>query len=291
MKESDLDALTYSIVDLFEKDDYSTSEVFHESTKITRRNYAELSRRSDFIQRDPNLVLMMSRAYKTYAGHEKLALPRASLGDMTLEDALRRRRSHVGKYTGEPITLEQLGATLRYSYGPTFAVESRMFPGEKIHYRSAASAGALYPLEIYPLVFNVTGCEPGIYHYNVLEHSFDVLRRTSPLDDFLKLTTYYDLSRTSAAMLVITAVMPRTIAKYLFRGYRFVSYDVGVLLQNLYLTTTAQELGACAVGGFFDDEVGKLIGTDNVDEVVTMLFSIGRLPPNSAPVKHAASNA
>jgi len=110
-----------------------------------------------------------------------------------------------------------------------------------------------------------------------------VLAPGATRDDTLARMSDHELGRTCAAMIAITAVMPRTLTKYLFRGYRFVLYDVGALLESMYLAATAVGLGACAVGGFFDDELGALLGIDNVDEHVMAVFSIGRANP--APLR------
>jgi SagB-type dehydrogenase family enzyme len=273
----EFDALSYSLVEFFDKDDHTDTYVFHEGTKVTRTNYAELSRRNDAMTRDAEFLLMTSRAWKVYAGSERVKLPETTLDDISLGDAIRGRRSHVGAYTGQAVALQQLAAMLRWSYGITRSIDSKNFPGQKLHYRASASAGALYPLEIYPLVFNVDGLAAGIYHYAVPDNELEIVRRGSPLDALLGMTTYYEMIRTSAAVIVITAVLPRAISKYLFRGYRFISYDVGVLLQSLYLTGAGAGVGTCAVGGFFDNEIGGLLGVDNVDEQVMMIFSIGQV--------------
>jgi SagB-type dehydrogenase family enzyme len=201
-----------------------------------------------------------------------------SLGDMTLAQTLMRRRSQIERFRGGPITVAQLSAILRFSYGPTDVRPVPDSPGEAARYRSAASAGGLYPLEIYPIVFDVEGCEPGLYHYSIVDNTLEVLRKGDMREEVLRrdLTPYREFATTCAAMFAVTAVFPRALSKYLFRGYRFISYDVGVLLQNLYLTGTALGVGTCAVGGFYDNDVGEFLGVDNVDENVLMMFCVGQ---------------
>jgi len=76
-------------------------------------------------------------------------------------------------------------------------------------------------------------------------------------------------------ILVMTMMFRRNLSKYLFRGYRFIMNDVGAVTQNLYLTGTALKLGTCALGGFMDDELGTLLGIDNVEEAVALCFVLG----------------
>ena len=42
--------------------------------------------------------------------------------------------------------------------------------------RAAPSAGALYPVETYLVVYSVEGIEPGVYHYAVETHELDQLQ-------------------------------------------------------------------------------------------------------------------
>lgn len=280
MAKKEFDSISYALVDLFEHDDHHDSELFHESTKLTRATYGRMRRRVGLIQNDLDLIIMMSRSWKTYTGFPRATLPPAELGAMSAEEALRTRRSQVGRFAGGPITAAQLSAILRYSYGFTAQVELPR-PGEAMRLRAAPSGGGLYPLEIYPVVFDVDGFAPGVYHYRVVDHSLEELRRCPAREEFLEkgLCAYPELMKTAAVVLAISAVLPRTMTKYLFRGYRFLSYDVGALTQNLYLTGTALGLGTVAIGGFYDDEVGAYLDLDNVDEQVMLLFAFGQPGP------------
>jgi SagB-type dehydrogenase family enzyme len=257
---------------------------YHEGTKINPLSNLRLGERVQRVLGDPGIYRLFKRAWKSYPSCDRVELPHASLGDRTVEDTLLGRRSQLAGYDPGPVPREALAALLRWTYGPTTARPlAGGAPGEVSTYRATASAGGLYPLELYPLVFDVAGIAPGIYHYDVHGHALEVLAPGATRDDTLARMSDHELGRTCAAMIAITAVMPRTLTKYLFRGYRFVLYDVGALLESMYLAATAVGLGACAVGGFFDDELGALLGIDNVDEHVMAVFSIGRANP--APLR------
>ncbi len=272
-----MDPLTYSLVDVFDGD-HEESEVFHESSKMTRQNFASLADRVGAIQSDPKLVGMMARSWKSYVGSDSVGLPAPSLGAMTVEDALLRRRSvssDGGAFGAGPVAVAELGALLAFSYGPTREIRAPSLPNSQL-LRATTSAGGLYPLEIYPLVFDCEGVAPGIYHYRVIDHSLEAVRLDSVKEAFLETTTYVELAGSCAVALVVTAVFERTLSKYLHRGYRFLMNDVGALLQSLYLTGTALELGTCALGGFFDDELADLLGVDGVNEAPVICFLLGR---------------
>jgi SagB-type dehydrogenase family enzyme len=253
---------------------------YHEGTKLTPRSNHPLGDRVQKILNDPDLHRLFKRAYKTYPSCDRIALPRVELGERTVEETLLARRSQLVAYEPGTVPAAALSALLRYSYGPTHA--RRLLhdgPGELTLHRATASAGGLYPLELYPFVFDVDGVEPGLYHYDVGAHALEALAPGPCRDDVLARMSDHELVRTSAALIAITAVLPRTLTKYLYRGYRFVLYDVGALVESMYLAATAAGVGACAVGGYFDDELGALLGIDNVDEHVMALFSIGRANP------------
>lgn len=283
MKPADIEALNYSLVSIFEEDDHSETEIFHEYSKLNRATVAGITERVGTIMRDPKLLQMLTRGWKTYRGHERIALPAPSLGEMTLEEAVRRRRSvssEAGVFAEGAMTLEQLSSVLAFSYGVTRTLDVQT-QGVKQPLRATTSAGGLYPLEIYPLAFDVDGLGEGIYHYRVIDHSLEILHPGPCREAFLSATTYRSLSENAAVGLAISAVFPRTLSKYLNRGYRFLMNDAGALLQSLYLAATALGLGACALGGYFDDEMGRFLGLDNVDEAVVICFLLGRKAPSS----------
>jgi SagB-type dehydrogenase family enzyme len=269
----------YSLLPIFKDDDHSITESFHEYSKLNRENAAGLAKRVGMILHDPKIKAMMARSWKTYNGSERIALPPARLGSVSLEDSLRNRNSisstRAGVFSGETIQLEQLAAVLGLSYGIT---RSRIIPGtsQEQHLRATASAGALYPLEIYPVVFSVDGLDEGIYHYSVVDHALEVVRKGPCKAEFLKTTSFVDMCSTAAVVLVVSAMFQRNLSKYLNRGYRFIMNDTGALLQSFYLTGVAAGLGTCALGGFYDDELGTLLGINNVDEAPVIGFLLGR---------------
>lgn len=279
-----IDGLTFQLVNMFDGDDHSPSEVFHESTKLNRVNGQSLGHRVELINESPELQRMMWAAWKSYEGARKIPLGEVDLGSATVEQLLRGRRSHIGAYSGEAISFQDLASILRFTYGPTLEVQSQRFEGESFFLRATPSAGGLYPLEIYPLVFNVDGLEPGLYHYSPKDHSLEVLRQTDKLrEEFVACTSYTELASTASAVFVITGVLRRNLSKYMFRGYRFLSYDVGACLQSFYLCAGARGLSSVAIGGFFDNMVGDLVGVDNVEEQVLMTFSVGHPRPVERP--------
>lgn len=271
----------YSLLESFDRDDRSATEDFHEASKLVPGgNKAFIRRTSLFIHALP-LRHLVTRAWKDYSGRRSLPLPAASLPPITLESALRTRRSlsNVAQAFGEaPLSLEQVASILGLSYGITGSARRSGPHDPEQPFRAAASAGGLYPLEIYPVVLDVDGLASGVYHYSVPDHALHVLEETDSADAFIATLPQQDPWRLASVVFVVTAVLERPLSKYLQRGYRMAMNDCGALIQNLYLTTTGVGAIGCALAGFYDDRLGNLLEIDNVNEVVALCFVAGSVP-------------
>lgn len=204
--------------------------------------------------------------YKDCGIAERMSLPRDyTRGGMAFEEVVRRRRS-VREYSPRPLTLDQLSGLLDLSYGITEPSRER---------RASASAGAQYPLEIYPVVADVEGLVRGVYHYHPRDHSMDMIKGGDFRSSLLTDTGGQDMVLGAGVVLVITAIFQRTRRKYKDRAYRYVLLDAGHLGQSLNLAATALGLGACVMGAFLDDQVNRLVQVDGEDEAALFLVSVG----------------
>ncbi len=209
--------------------------------------------------------------YKTYTGAEQIALPdpRGYQG-LNLEEAIETRRS-VRDYSTGPISLGELSRLLYAAQGIT---ESRR------GFRAAPSAGALYPIELYAVVHNVTVLEPGIYHYAVREHGLELLQTGDFRTAIMQAGLWQDFLAQANVCFVLSAIFQRTRWRYRERAYRYVLLEAGHIGQNLYLAATSMGLGACAVGAFLDDDMNDLLGLDGKEEAVLYVVTVGGLSRN-----------
>lgn len=184
-----------------------------------------------------------------------------------------RRRSER-RYSSTPIEAQALSKILGYSYGQTGGFEA---DGNQLSLRAAPSAGALYPLDIYPLVSNVSGIENGLYHYNVRDHSLECLRPGDFLQEVYPLVqpSNNEWLAMAGAILFITATFKRNQLKYGERGYRGILLDAGHVSQNILLSSVALGCGACVVVACLDDPINDFLQIDGVEESVLMAVSIG----------------
>lgn len=167
-------------------------------------------------------------------------------GNISVEKALQKRRS-VRKYGKVPITLSNLSQLLWAAQGVTR-------PGGL---RTAPSAGALYPLEVYVVGGNIDGLQAGVYVYKPGGHELLKLTDGDKRTELRKAALGQSAIKDAAAVLVIAAVYERTTVKYGERGIRYVHMEAGHAAQNVCLQAVSLNLGTVVIGAFDDDGVRK----------------------------------
>lgn len=190
----------------------------------------------------------------------------------TLSELLAVRAS-CRSFAAHPLPLADLGALLHAGYG----VHGRTLLGAlEFLERPVPSGGGLYPLELYVLARTVADLEPGVYHYAPVTNGLEQVREVSLPARFL---TYLFMGQSvaveAAALIVITAVVSRSLTKYADRGYRYQLLEAGHVAQNIGLAALEHDLGACSLGGFFDDELAALIDADPELEVPLYAIAVG----------------
>ena len=206
--------------------------------------------------------------YKTYPENVRVVLPSFDPSrPMSLDRALDERRS-VRKYKDTPISMGQLGYLIWASTGVHRADHGYEF-------RTAPSAGALYPIETYVVVNAVRKLEPGVYHYGIRNHELEQLRTGDFREAITAATLGQGMCATASAVFVWTAIFERSKCKYDQRAYRYVYLDAGHIAQNLALAAVSLELGSCQIGALFDDEVNQIVGVDGVEESVVYMSVVG----------------
>ncbi len=207
---------------------------------------------------------------KSYAaaGAEVVTLARpARLPASDLWSALRARRS-IRAFATEPMTQESLFLLL-------WAAQGISQPGPW-PFRTAPSAGALYPVETYVAASHVAGLAPGLYHWELPEER---LALVAPRADVATAACAACLGQEMVAAAPVTfiwsAVWGRAGQKYGDRALRYAYLDAGHLAENLHLAATALGLGACMIGAFLDDEMDGLVGIDGHEESVIYAACVG----------------
>ncbi len=169
-------------------------------------------------------------------------------GAMSLEAALGRRKS-VREFTTQAVTLRQVSQLLWAAQGLTHGDELRTAP----------SAGALYPLELYLVADRVEGLARGVSHYQPVRHTLAGIRDGDFLPGLSAAALDQEWIGDAAAVIVVAAVYERTTKKYGERGVRYVHVEVGLAAQNICLQAVSLGLSTVMVGAFNDRQVRKLL--------------------------------
>lgn len=231
---------------------------FQQETKYHRERVGE--DRGDWIPR--------TSLYKEYPGAGTVRLPPPGTpSPSSFAEILSRRRS-VREYSPRPLLREEISFLLWASSGIQRVEDGHAF-------RTAPSAGALYPVDTYVIAHRVEGMEPGVYHYGVRDHQLELVAPGDFREDLVRAALFQEFCAEAGAAIVWTAVFARAKWKYRQRAYRYVYLDAGHIAQNLALAAVGMGLGTCQVAAFFDDEMNALLHVDGVEESVIYLSAVG----------------
>jgi len=209
------------------------------------------------------LILTLTGMKNSYGQTIKLPNPEFK-GDISVEEALFIRRS-VREFESKALNMQQISQILWAAYGITQEMSSPSFL--RGGFKTAPSAGALYPLEIYIVAGNINGLDQGIYKYLPEGHQLMKTYDQDVRDDLAEAASNQDFIAQAPASLFYAAVYSRTTEKYGNRGEeRYVCMDLGHSAQNVCLQVVAMNLGTCPVGAFDDRMVRNVMMIPNNEE-------------------------
>jgi len=207
------------------------------------------------------LVLLMGNiacAEVTEEKQEKVILPQVQYkSEVSLEKALYNRES-VRNYGCKAVTLENISQLLWAAQGTS-----------KSGKRTAPSAYAKYPLNIYAVVGKVDDLAAGLYRYDPKEHQLVKLKEGDLRKDLVIACQGQGATLLAPASIVITSSHKENTA-YL---------EVGHVAQNVYLQATALDLGTAVVAVFNEQAIDELIGLDENNHTIYVM------PVGSKPQK------
>jgi SagB-type dehydrogenase family enzyme len=192
--------------------------------------------------------------------------PPVYTGKISVEEALHKRRS-LRNFTDKPITMADVSQILWAAQGIT---------EETYGLRTAPSAGALYPLELYIAVSNVNELSPGLYKYKPQNHTIKKINEGDKRTDISNASLQQDAIENSSAIVIITSVFERTAVKYGKRAERYVHIEVGHVGQNIYLQSLSLGLGTVMIGAFNDDALKKVLALPK-NENPLAIMPLGRI--------------
>ena len=202
--------------------------------------------------------------------------------DPPLATVMEKRRS-IREYGPEPMTARQLGeflyrvARVREVFEREAITPQGRFQVD-LSSRPYPTGGALFELEVYPVVQACRDLAPGLYHYDPQGHRLvRVAGITFEVECLLEeagLAVGMDGEQLQV-LLVLAARFERVMWKYSGVSYSLIMKDVGVLFQNMYLAATAMDLAPCALGAGNSDLFARAIGSDYYSETSVGEFTLG----------------
>jgi SagB-type dehydrogenase family enzyme len=215
--------------------------------------------------------------FKRYKHRQSLPLPQprppqAGFWDLALDDPPPALPREGGSDASD------LAAILLMSAGITARSAAGM--GD-MGLRAPASAGALYPAELYALACEVDGLEDGLYHFDPGEPGLHFL-----WPGRLALAAAKRLEAEPCRLcFFISAMYWRSLWKYRQRAYRYCLLDAGHMLANLELAAAACGLAPRSFFDFNDASLGVFLGLASDEEAALAAVSAGPPPADSGPAE------
>lgn len=195
---------------------------------------------------------------------EIITLPKPNQsGSMSLEEAIAIRRSRRD-FLPKPLSLEQIGQLAWAAQGQ----DAHSSPQDTLRcYRTAPSAGATYPLELFVVTSD------GLFQYLPAKHSLEKLTDQDLRAALASAGWGQGFIEAAPLTLVFAAQFPRTTKRYGQRGIRYVYMEAGHAAQNVHLQAEALGLGSVAVGAFDDSSVSKVLSLPDYLEPIYLVVA------------------
>lgn len=195
-----------------------------------------------------------------------IKLPQPTLeGGMSLTEALVLRRSDRS-YADQSLTVSEVSQLLWSAQGVT----------NERGFRTAPSAGATFPLEMFIMVNNVSGLDKGVYHYNPFNNTLEMVLSEDVSSPLMRASLSQSMIVDAGVVLIFGAVFERTTERYGERGYRYVYNEIGHASQNVHLQAAALGMGTVVIGAYRDEEVEEVLQLGPEIRVLYMM-PVGKL--------------
>lgn len=256
---------------------------FQEACKLTDHKSVAFWTRSNAFRTSRHGAYHEANCYKRYASAATIDLPAAiePAEPRTLVDVMANRRSHQMTGDCRPISGAELAYVVKHGICATHSIT--LEDGRPKLRKPYPAAGAIYSVEFYFLLFNVSGLEPAILHFCHKDEEMrviDQLDTSSALPDAMGIPDWLQFKPDLA--IVQTVVPQRAVTKYGTRGLRFAYLEAGLSSQCLLLAAEAIRLRSLVWGAFYDNSLDTLIGLNGVDETsinVTLLKASAESEP------------
>lgn len=212
--------------------------------------------------------------FLNYSNFPAIPLPTKQPLEMRLSEAINERTS-ASKMISASMNLEEIATLLSSSYAVSDPHAHTSFQT-----RSAPSAGALYPIELYfhysPSKDHQQTLLPGLYYYNPVKTELRQLMNKNCKTEIQPMFMQPHLLENATLQIFITAIFPRSTQKYGDRGYRFSFLEAGHIAQNINLVASAMKLSCINIGGYYERKINEFLKIDGVSHSTIYTMLIGK---------------
>ncbi len=181
----------------------------------------------------------------------------------SLETALKTRQT-AREFTGGSITRDILDDLVWAAYGHTHGDGS-------VKMRTAPSAGATYPVEIYLVLNNVNEYTDGIYLYDTRNEKLTTVKEGGYLNDICRASLEQDFIPLANVTFLLVYNPDKIVRHYGRESRKYALLECGHIAQNILLMAAARELGGVPVGAFYQKRLGSILGLQKDREVLYMI--------------------
>lgn len=187
-------------------------------------------------------------------------------GKVSIEETLQQRRS-VRDYEDVSLSLKEISQLAWSAQGIT---------DEATGFRTAPSAGATFPMEVYLIITNTADVPDGVYRYNCRTHKLEKKIDGDLREELFNAALRQPSIINAPVVMIITGVLARTEQRYGQRALRYVYMEAGHVAQNVYLQGVALDVGTVVIGAFYDDRVSDVLQLED-GEYPLYIMPLGKM--------------
>lgn len=187
-------------------------------------------------------------------------------GEVSLEEALAKRRS-VRQFTGEPLKLSEIGQLAWAGQGITERQKGL---------RTAPSAGALYPIELY---FATTD---GLFIYRPQQHGLEEITAQDVRGMLATTTSMQETILRAGCNIILAGSARKLYAQFRDEAKKYMLLEAGHVAQNIQLQAVCLDLGSVTIGGFNAKELSRICKLPKELEPI-YIISVGRTAAPGTP--------
>lgn len=163
-------------------------------------------------------------------------------GSVSFEEALAKRRS-VRQFTGQPLKSAQIGQLAWAGQGITDLQRGL---------RTAPSAGALYPIELY------FATPEGVFVYQPQGHSLRQVLDQDVRGGLAAATAAQQAVAQAGCDIIMVGSVRKLTAQFRKDARKYMLLEAGHIAQNIQLQAVCLGLGSVTIGGFDTKEVSRI---------------------------------